>query len=362
MKPSILTRYLLRTLTMHWLALFLGLMVIITLSQLPVVLTRAAEHQLARHLIFEVLMLMAVANMPVVMLLTLLLSTVLAIGRLSHDSELIAMRAAGFSPLRLFGVVLLFAAPLIAVLTIVVHDLAPRSFCEAVLARSDASKNLLNAGIKPGSFLPLGEDGTLFVGEVAVDGELRNVFVHTSVDGITGILTARRGRIQPSPSGDYLILQLADGEVHEGVPGERRFRIVRFSELTRPILFPSETYNCNNAEAQPTSSLLASEKRGSVAVLNLRFGLIALAFAFVLIAVPMSMTKPRQSAYARLPLAICAFAASNFVVFGLAKWSGRELQLGSPVFWSLLVAAIAVGIGWLAAAQRGYLFRPRRRR
>jgi len=272
---------------------------------------------------------------------------------LSHDSELTAMRANGFSPLRLLGVVLLFAAPLIGLLTMVVHELAPRAFCSAVLARSDASKNLLSARINPGSFLPLGDNGTLFVEEVAADGELRNVFVHWSTNGITGILTARRGRILAVEGKDRLLLKLSAGEMHEGVPGERRFKVVRFTEFSRPILFPPGSYNCNDADAQPTASLFASDVRGSVAELNLRFGLIALALAVVVIAVPLSMTKPRQGVYARLPLAICAFAVSSFVVFGVAKWSGREPGLGTAVLWSLLTATTAGGIAWLTISHRG---------
>jgi lipopolysaccharide export LptBFGC system permease protein LptF len=72
--PRILYRYLLKDFFYAWVALFAGLTVITMVGQLPTILGRAADHEIAPHLILEVLMLMLVANAPVLMLLTLLLA------------------------------------------------------------------------------------------------------------------------------------------------------------------------------------------------------------------------------------------------------------------------------------------------
>jgi len=357
-KHLILERYVLKNIAQHWIVLFLGLLVIMTVGQLPLILGRAAEHELATNLVFEVLMLMVVANMPIVILLTLLLATVTSIGRLSHDGELTAMRATGFSPLRLFAILLLFSLPILVLLVIVTHEAAPRAYCNAVLARADAAQNMLRAKLRPGVFLPLGERGTLFAKDVAPDGELRQVFAYSEHAGVATVLTSARGRVSSDDAGKLFYLALIDGEIHEGIPGERRFRVVRFHNLTRPIIFPAETQSCVKPDTLVTSTLWRNRKGESVAELNLRFGQCALAVAFLIVGVPLSITRPRKGAFSRVPIAICAFAISMFAVLGISNWSARETTLGTIALWSAILIAVSAGTSWLYAIQHGGV-RPR---
>lgn len=344
---------MLRTLAQTWLTIFLGLMLILAVGQLPAILGRAAEHELATHLVLQVLMLMVVANMPVVILLTLLLAIVVTLGRLSQDSELTAMRAAGFSPLNLFAVIAIFSLPLIGLLAAVSHDFAPRAYCGAVLTRGDAARNILRARMHPGVFVPLGARGTLFANRVAPDGEMLDVFVSFDQPGAMSMLTARRGRVRADPAGNIFYLALFDGEYREGNPGERRFRLVRFHELTRPIVFPIEARSCVQPGTRTTAALWGSSAGPDVAELNMRFGLIALAVVFALAGVPLSMLRPRMGAYARVAPAICLFAVMTFATFGIANWSARAPLAGTEVFWLVIGCALVGSALWLASIQGG---------
>ena len=355
MKAAILQRYVLRALALNWLLLFFGLMLIMTIAQVPNILGRATEHELAPHLVLEVLLLMVVANAPIVILLTQLLAVVVTIGQMTHDSELIAMRSAGFSPLRLLAVVGVFSVPLVASLTVITHDLAPRAYCEAVLARADAARNILSARVRPGVFVPLGDRGTLFARQVAPDGELHTVFVAFDHQGLSGILTADRGRIRVDSNGERFFLALFDGEYHEGITGERRFRVIRFRELTRPILFPLEARACVRPDTRSTTALLATSSGRSIAELNLRFAHTILAIVFVLVGVPLSLARPRTGAYSRVPMAILMFALATFGIQGLANWSGRAPALGTIILWTFMAAAIVATLLWFIAVQRGSL-------
>ena len=193
---GILQRYLLRALALNWVVLFFGLMLIMTIAQVPTILGRAAEHEVAPHLVFEVLMLMVVANMPIVILLTLLLAIVVTIGRLSHDSELTAMRAAGFSPLNLLAVVAIFSVPLVGLLAAMTHDFAPRAFCEAVLARADAARNILTRAHASWRLRAAGSAWNTFRQQVAPDGEMLHVFVSFDQAGAIG---RAHGGARPHP-------------------------------------------------------------------------------------------------------------------------------------------------------------------
>jgi lipopolysaccharide export system permease protein len=350
-KRRVLQRYVLRALALHWIVMFVGVMVIMTVGQLPNVLSRAAEHELASNLVFKVLMLMVIANMPIVILLTLLLAVVVTLGHLSHDGELTAMRAAGISPLSLFAIVGSFSLPLVGVLAAVSHEYAPRAYCAAVLARADAARNLLSARIRPGVFVPLGARGTLFASKVMPDGEMQDVFVSSDHDGKTGVLTAARGRVQSTAGGDEFVLALFDGEIHEGTPGERAFQIMKFRELTRPIIFPAESRSCVKPDTRTTADLWRPARGDEVAELNLRFGHLALALALVFVSVPLSMLGPRKGAYTRVPLAIGLFAIATFCTFGIATWSARNPWMGTWVLWTALTCMITASVLWLCASQ-----------
>jgi len=354
-KHGILQRYLLRALALNWLVLFLGLMLIMTIAQVPNILGRATEHELAPHLVLQVLLLMVIANASIVILLTLLLAIVVTIGQLSHDSEFTAMRSAGFSPLRLLAVVGAFSLPLVGSLGVMAHDLAPRAYCAAVLARADAARNILSARVRPGVFVPLGARSTLYARNVAPDGELRQVFVSFDHLGRTGVLTAARGRIRADSNGDRFFLALFEGVYHEGNPGERQFRIIRFQELTRPIVFPLETRACVRPDTRRTSELWGSTRGRDIAELNLRFGQGSLAILFVLVGVPLSMSRPRRGAYSRVPLAILVYAVSIFGLQGLATWSARAPVLGTVILCAFMSLAIVAAILWFIAVQHGKL-------
>jgi lipopolysaccharide export system permease protein len=345
--PRILYRYLLRDFAFTWLVLFVGLTVITMVGQLPQILGRAADHEIAPQVILEVLLLMLVANAPVLMLLTLLLAFVVTLGRLGSDSEITAMRAAGFSPLSLLGAGTLFAAPVIAVLAVVALSSGPRAYCSAVLARTGVIRNLLTAPIKPGTFMPLGERGTLLAASVSPDGEMHGVFAAAENDGQSGVITAARGRIRPDLANDRFLLALYDGQYYEGKPGERKYRVIRFQEYTRPIVFPPETTSCSKPATRTTSDLLAKPGKDALAELNLRFGHLALALLFLALAVPLSVARPRSGTYSRVPLALGVFALATFGVSGIAGWSARAPGPGTAVLWTLIGIGLLLSIRWL---------------
>ena len=345
--PRLLYRYLLKDLSFTWLVLFVGLTVITMVGQLPQILGRAADHEIAPQLILEVLVLMLVANAPVLMLLTLLLAFVVTLGRMGSDSEITAMRAAGFSPLSVLGAGTLFAAPVIAVLAVVSLSAGPRAYCSAVLARTSAIRNLLTAPIKPGSFMPLGDRGTLLAASVTPDGEMHGVFAAAENDGTSGVITAARGRIRPDLANDRFLLALYDGRYYEGKPGERKYRVIKFEEYTRPILFPQETSTCAKPATRPTGDLLTMTGKDVVSELNLRFGYLALSLLFLLLAIPLSLTRPRSGTYSRVPLALGVFALATFGVSGMSSWSARSPGTATAVLWSLMGIALLLGLRWI---------------
>jgi lipopolysaccharide export system permease protein len=71
------------------------------------------------------------------------------------------------------------------------------------------------------------------------DGTLQHVFVERDRDGKLEVALAQRATHAYSADGDMQVITLYDGERFEGIPGERKFRIVRFAENTIPVRLPA---------------------------------------------------------------------------------------------------------------------------
>jgi len=63
---------------------------------------------------------------------------------------------------------------------------------------------------------------------------LKRVFVERDRGDHLEVALAQRATHAYSEDGNLQVITLYDGERYEGVPGERKFRIVRFAENTNP--------------------------------------------------------------------------------------------------------------------------------
>ena len=102
--------------------------------------------------------------------------------------------------------------------------------------RSEAMRAGQFAPISAGKFSTFGGGGSTVVYAQAADkdGTLRRVFVQRSRGNLLEIALAQRATHAYSEGGDLQVITLYDGERYEGIPGERKFRIVRFAENTHP--------------------------------------------------------------------------------------------------------------------------------
>jgi lipopolysaccharide export system permease protein len=151
-----------------------------------------------------------------------LLGAILGVGRLADDREIVAMGAAGLSPVRLVKVPLLLGVALAAVGVWLSTDVEPAGLREAerrfdrIIARNVA------ANVRAGTFFDEIPLLTLYAGRVGPGG-WGDVLISDRSDPAAPVLAlARRGRLEPAGAGGGLRLALEDGEVHreEGGGGE----------------------------------------------------------------------------------------------------------------------------------------------
>ena len=335
----ILDRYILREVTMQWLGVSGVLLAIMLTDQVARVLERAAEGGFPRGVVFELILLGATRSLPMVLPIALLLGIVLALGRLYHDSEMTAAQACGTGSRIVLLPVIAFTLVLTALLAYVSLQVAPSAAARMLELSNEALRAGQFAPISPGKFSTFGGGGTVVYAQAAdPDGTLRRVFVQRSRGNLFEIALAQRATHTFAEGGDIQVITLFDGERYEGIPGERRFRIVRFAENTIPVRLPEMSGGVMKLDGVPTRALMASDKPDLRGELHWRLALPIMAVVMGLIAVPLARLRPRQGRYARVGFAILIF----FVYIELAIAGKVWLVRGVTPEW--------LGLWWVHGA------------
>jgi lipopolysaccharide export system permease protein len=335
----ILDRYILREVVVSWLSVSGLLLTIMLTNQVARVLERAADSQYPRGVVLELIMLGAVQNLSLVIPVALLLGIVLALGRLYHDSEMTAAQACGVGSRPVLLPVMAFTVVLTALLAVLSLQVSPAATGRMLDLRREALRAGQFAPISAGKFSTFGGGSTVVYAQAAdSDGTLRRVFVQRTRGNVLEIALAQRATHAYSEGGDLQVITLYDGERYEGIPGERRFRIVRFAENTIPVRLPALSDGALALEGVPTSTLMASEDPAQHAEFHWRIALPIMAVIMALIAVPLARLRPRQGRYARVGFAILVF----FLYIQLAIAGKMWLARGVTPEW--------LGLWWVHAA------------
>ena len=335
----ILDRYILREVVVSWLAVTGVLLAILLTDQVARVLERAAESQFPRGVVLELILLGAVQNVPLVLPVGLLLGIVLALGRLYHDSEMTAAQACGAGSRPVMLPVLGFTVLLAALLAALSLYVAPAAAGRWLELRSEALRAGQFAPITAGKFRMFGGGSTVVYAQGAQeDGTLEHVFVERDREGKLEVALAQRATHAFAEDGNLQVITLYDGERFEGIPGERKFRIVRFAENTIPVRLPAAGSGAVKLSGAATGALLATRGREELAELHWRIFFPLMAVVLGAIAIPLARLQPRQGRYARMGYAVLIF----FVYISLAIAGQKALARGAIPSW--------FGLWWAHAA------------
>ncbi len=354
----ILDRYILREVVVSWLGVTGVLLAILLTNQVAAVLARAAESQYPRGVVLELILLGALQNVPLLVPVGLLLGIVLALGRFYHDSELTAAQACGAGLRPILLPVLGFSVLLAAALAALSLQVAPAAAGRVLELRSEAVRSGQFSPITSGKFRSFGGGNTVVYAQGAEkDGTLTRVFVEHDRGDHIEVALAQRARHTYTEDGDLQIITLYDGERYEGIPGERRFRIVRFAENTIPVRLPALSDGAVAMQGLPTAQLFQSQDKAQSAELAFRLAFPVMALVLAIIAVPLARLRPRQGRYARVGYAVLIFFVYINLVIAGKVWIVRGTTPAWLGLWwvhavvALLAAGIVLVPRWLAKAR-----------
>ena len=335
----ILDRYILREVVVSWLSVSGVLLAIMLTDQVARVLERAAESQFPRGVVLELILLGSVQKLPLVIPVALLLAIVLALGRLYHDSEMTAAQACGAGSRPVLLPVLAFTVLLALLLAALSLYVAPAAAGRWLELRSEALRAGQFAPITAGKFRMFGGGSTVvYAAGAERDGTLQHVFVERDRDGKLEVALAQRATHAYSADGDMQVITLYDGERFEGIPGERKFRIVRFAENTIPVRLPAAASGAVKLSGASLRALLTTRGREEMAEFHWRIFFPLMALVLAGIGIPLAKLQPRQGRYARMGYAVLIF----FVYISLAIAGQKALARGAIPSW--------FGLWWAHAA------------
>jgi lipopolysaccharide export system permease protein len=359
---QILQRYLLREMTVNFLGVTLVLFAILFINQVGTVLARAAQLQYQSGFVLELIGLGAAQNFALLLPIGLLLGIVLAFGRLYHDSEMAAAQACGVGVGRVAAAVWLLALPITALIVLINFELAPRAAAAEAAMRDEALRASVTAPLAPGKFRSFaGGRIVIYARAAAPNGDLAGVFVKRS-DGLR-IETTVASRAHYSLSSDGLseTITLYDGQRLEGIPGDTRYRIMRFDEQLIPIRTPENAQRSQRVDEISTAQLLESSDPKLRAEFQWRLGLPIMTLVLTAMAVPLGRLRPRQGRYAHVWIAVLVFALYANIALAGRTWLARGRTPQELGLWWVhgLFLLGAVGAFMLPKLKRSWRARSR---
>jgi len=359
---TLISRYILRETFVAWLTVTLVLFAILMSNQFADILDDAAAGRLPRHAVFAILGLSSLRYMTVLTPIGLFLGVMLALARLNRDSEMAALGACGVGPAKFLGPISVLTMVLsvsVAWLALIQAPNASRSIEEIKLK---AQEELELGVLESGKFTsPDSGDTIIYAKEVAGD-EIRDVFIeYQEGEQVIVILADRGERVLDSETG-ALTFVLYNGRRYEGVPGEKDFRIVGFAEHGMPIRAEEDDEPEELVETKPSRMLIASAAPEDRAELQWRISAPISLFVLMLLAVPLSRSRPREGRYARLGVGILIYITyANLLSIARALLEREELPQWVGLWWVHISLGL-VGLTMLGRESGWFTSSPRVRR
>jgi lipopolysaccharide export system permease protein len=355
-------RYVLREVAMALAGVTVVLLAILVSYQVARILGVAADRGFPHEIVFALIGLTTLENLMVLVPISLLLATMLALGRLYHESEMAAVRACGIGPERLYLPVYALALPVAAGLAWLTFVVGPEARNGAEELRGRGMRDAEFGLLAPGIFRTYADGKAVFYAEESgADGRLIHVFMQHITGDRVEVATAAWAEQRVLPGGRSQVVVLHDGERIEGVPGQADFRRIRFAEHGIPVEVPEPGAGRTVPERKPSRELFGSTALVDVAELQRRISLPVMVLVLAFIAVPLSALRPREGRYARVALAILLYFLYANLLSAAQVWIEKgRLPPAAGTWW---VHALVLAAGFVLIHRQSPVTRwfPRRR-
>lgn len=323
----------------------LGLLVFISIILMFQVLRLtefALVHGVALKVIGEIIGYVVISLLPVLFPMALLFSVLLTYGRLSQDSEVVAMKASGLSmgTLLLPAIVLaLFVGIVSAQTSFLIAPWGNRQF-EVLFSRLANTK--ATAVIKEGTFAEGFFDMVVYANEVdSKKGQLKKVFIYDEKNGDVPLtIIAKDGSILPDPErpGQEVLLRLNNGEIHRQAKTHTKISFdtydVHFAEpdYTEEKAKSPQSLTIHEVSERLKEDIKDPEQRRIMETeLHKRWAISVLCLVFALIGVGLGTTTNRRAAKTGGMILCIGLIIFYWILYVAAEGAARSGALPVPI-------------------------------
>lgn len=235
-KSRILEKYLIKELAGPFIITLFTITFVLLLDQIMDMLNLIIEKNLDFLTIINVFALAIPFLLALSIPMSVLMSTILAFGRLSVDRELVAMKSGGVNIFRATRPIYIMALLLSLFMIYFNNKILPETNHKFSNLRVKISMKKPMKIITPGEYIDFGKY-TVMVNSVSED-EMQGIIIYDrSTTQFPKTIVAERGKIIPIPQGNSLKAVLYNGEMHErDTKKGSKYRVSTFQEFNLNIL------------------------------------------------------------------------------------------------------------------------------
>ncbi|MDR0702701.1 MAG: LPS export ABC transporter permease LptF [Azoarcus sp.] len=306
-------------------AVFVVLFAVLITTVLIRLLGQAAGGRVPADAVLALIGFGSLADLPIVLTLTVFLGVLLSLSRGYRDSEMVVWFSSGMPLTAWIAPVLRFALPLVLLVGGVTLFLGPWAHQKSAEYRVQLESRDDTQRIAPGVFRESSGAKRVFFVEVGADdgGKVSNVFVSEEKEDRLSVVMASRGSLHTDGKGSrYVILE--QGRRYDGRPGTPEYRVMTFDRYQLRVESNQQSVGPSKMRAKPTLDLLQKPDRRALGELVFRFGTPMAVLLLALLAIPLSFVNPRAGRTNNLLLAIFIYLIYNNAILVCQSWVSQD--------------------------------------
>lgn len=283
----------------------------------------------------------------------------LGLGKLHHDSEIVAMNAGGISESRMVRPIAALAIPLALLIAVLSIYVRPWAYTQTygLLAVAEVSSDIDR--IKAGQFYltrkdeqsPVGDglniqvqERAIFIEEISLEQMLSHVFIRTRIGEELEIVSAQSGLLVEQPEAPFSKLELDNARIYKRVIDGPDL-VARIEHFTMNVVNEKPEPPAYKSKSVASAALQLSANPKDRAEYQWRISTPITTLLLALLAIPLSRSRPRQGRYAKMLLAFVIYAAYYNMIGVSQTWV--EQQKMSSIWWVPSILAFLVALFYL---------------
>jgi len=346
---SIISRYLLKSLVVFFLAIFFIIGLIVFGNQFVLTVQESVEHGIPIQELMPIVGFNMLRDLPVILSLSFFLSIIISISQFYKNSEAVVMNSFGMGDKSFIHLI----QPVVVFLFLIVFALTIYAVPWAKQQKSFAEDETVNAS--EFSFISEGKFESFKNGEIvfyasessqideAGEQNMEEIFIYVSNETAPIVVLASEATKYTDSDNESIYLRLKDGVRYEGLPGDENVNILDFDRYDLEIVSGEVQKSLSNfSEIEEKTSIDLLMEGGNLANAEIQWRLsqpisiLILSFIGVLLA----KTSPRTGKGINLLFGIIIFMLYNNGLL-VAKNSIESGQLNPFVgLWSIHILLI----------------------